>query len=119
MKKIEAKNFAKPDEVKKFAFGQIEQVNFEGSSVGKSVFQPGWRWSTSVKPIAKTDSCQVHHEIYMLAGRMMVQMNDGTQKEVAAGDAVILPPGHNVWVVGNEPAVFVDFGDVAKFAKAK
>ena len=78
------------------------------------------RWSESVKPIAGTDSCEFHHKGYLLAGRMHVRMDDGAEAELAAGDAVDLPPGHDAWVIGDETCVLIDFGDQdADYAKPR
>ena len=104
-----SKNFKTPDEVRELPKMRVELLDLNGKKIMKGTYEPGWKWSEHMKPTIKTDSCQVHHEIYMISGKMMVQMNDGTQKEAKAGDAVILPPGHNAWVVGNEPVVLIDF----------
>jgi hypothetical protein len=117
--KIENKNFKKPDEVRKFPHGQIELVNFDGKTITRSVFQPGWRWSTSVKPIAKTESCQFQHFTYQISGVLRVKLDDGTEFESHPGDVTIIPPGHDGWVVGNEPAVFIDFEGMQDYAKPK
>ena len=72
-------------------------------------FEPGWRWSESVGPIAGTKSCEVHHNGYCVQGRMRVRMDDGAEQEVGPGDVFVLPPGHDAWVVGEEPCVVYDF----------
>ena len=117
MAKIEKKNFGKPDEVRKFPYGQNELLNLEGKTISRSVFQPGWRWSTSVKPVAKTESCQVRHVTYQISGVLRVRLDDGTEYESHPGDVTIIPPGHDGWVVGNEPAVFIDFEGMADYTK--
>jgi hypothetical protein len=107
-----------PDEVRPFVDkGRAQIVNLEGGPVGKGVFEPGWRWSTHVKPIAGTDSCQTAHLGYVLSGRMHVAMDDGTEGEAGPGDVVRIQPGHDAWVVGDEPCVFVDFGQIEHYAK--
>jgi quercetin dioxygenase-like cupin family protein len=84
----------------------------------RAVYEPGWKWSEDVKPIAKTDSCQAAHVGYMLSGRMAIVHADGTKIETAPGDFVQIAPGHDAWTVGSEPCVFVDFGSsVGQFAK--
>jgi len=117
MGKMEAKNFSLPDEVRKFDKGRVELVKVGGSVIGKGTFEPGWRWSTSVKPLAKTNSCEAPHFQYQISGTMKVVMDDGTTHECKAGDVSLLPSGHDAWVVGNEPVVVVDFQGMADYAK--
>ena len=118
MKKMETKSFGVPDEVRKFDKGKVELVNIGGATVGRAVFEPGWRWSTSVKPIVNTKSCEAPHFQYHVSGTIRVLMDDGTEKELKAGDVALLPSGHDAWVVGNEPAVVVDFQGMVDYAKA-
>ena len=118
MKKMEAKSFGVPDEVRKFDKGKLELVNIGGATIGRAVFEPGWRWSTSVKPIVNTKSCEAPHFQYHVSGTIKVLMDDGTEKEFKAGDVSLLPSGHDAWVVGNEPVVVVDFQGMADYAKA-
>jgi hypothetical protein len=118
MKSAEKKNFGKPDEIREFPLGQLELVKIEGSIIGRGTFKSGWRWSTSVKPIAKTDSCEASHFQYQISGTMHVRMDDGTEFESKAGDVMNIPSGHDAWVVGDEPVVFVDFQGMADYAKS-
>lgn len=118
MKKMEAKSFSVPDEVRKFDKGKVELVNIGGATIGRAVFEPGWKWSTSVKPIVNTKSCEAPHFQYHVSGTLKVVMDDGTEKELKAGDVSLLPSGHDAWVVGNEPAVVVDFQGMVDYAKA-
>jgi len=117
MAKMEAKNFSAPDEVRKFEKGKLELVKVGGVLVGRGVFQPGWRWSKHVKPIAKTRLCEAPHFQYHISGTLHVVMDDGTEKDLKAGDVSLLPSGHDAWVVGNEPAIVVDFQGMADYAK--
>ncbi|MBM2810717.1 MAG: cupin protein [Chloroflexi bacterium] len=119
MATLEAKNFDKPDEVRPFvAHGKMDVVKLSDGFVGKAVFEPGWRWSQDVKPIAKTDSCQAHHLGYVLSGRMRVRMDDGAEAEVGPGDVVKVDPGHDAWIIGDEPCVMLEFAGAAHYAKA-
>jgi hypothetical protein len=118
MKKAEVKNFGKPDEVRKFPYGHLELVTIGGATVGRAVFEPGWKWSTSVQPIAKTVSCEAPHFQYHVAGVLKVVMDDGSEFECHPGDVSLLPAGHDAWVVGNETAVVVDFQGMVDYAKA-
>jgi mannose-6-phosphate isomerase-like protein (cupin superfamily) len=118
MAQVEVKNFDSPDETRPFeGKGKGDVVNIAGKSVGKMIAEPGWKWSENVKPIAKTDSCQVYHIGYVLSGRMKIFMDDGPEFEVGPGDVVAIPPGHDAEVVGDEPYVGLDFGDFGEYAK--
>ena len=116
---MESKNFVTPDEVRNFEKGKVELVNLQGKLIGKAKFEPGWQWSKHVKPIAKTKSCQSAHFGYQITGIMHVVLDDGTEKEVRAGDVFSIPPGHDAWVVGTEPVVAVDFQGLVDYAKPR
>ena len=118
MAEAELKKLTSPDEVRKFGHGQMEVVSIGGGTVGRATFEPGWRWSNDVKPIAGTDLCQAPHFLYQISGRMRVVMADGKEMESGPGDVAIIPPGHDAWVVGDEPVVVVDWGGAANYAKA-
>lgn len=117
--KAEVMNFGKPDEVREFPKGHLDLINIGGAAVGRGVFEPGWRWSESVKPIAKTESCEAPHFQYHISGTLMVVMDDGTELECKPGDISLIPSGHDAWVVGNEPVVVVDFQGMVDYAKVK
>jgi len=117
MQMAQCVNFEKPDEVREFPKGRVEIVRIGGTTVGRATLQPGWKWSTCVKPIAKTNSCEAAHFQYQLSGVVMVKMDDGTELELRAGDVSLLPPGHDAWVVGDEPVVVVDFQGMVDYAK--
>ena len=117
MAKMELKNLNTPDEVRSFEKGKIELVKIGGAVVGRAILQPGWRWSTHVKPIAKTKSCEAPHFQYHVSGLLHVVMDDGTEKDCKSGDVSLLPTGHDAWVVGNEPVVVVDFQGMIDYAK--
>ena len=119
MAKAEHKSFNKPDEVRNFPKGKLELVNVGGRVLGRATFEPGWKWSESLKPIARTDSCMAPHFQYHVSGKLMIRMDDGTEIESNAGDVTLLPVGHDAWVVGNEPAVFVDFQGMVEYARKK
>jgi quercetin dioxygenase-like cupin family protein len=115
---LEKKNFASPDEVRPMAGkGQIEIVKLGDGVVGKATFEPGWRWSTHVKPIAGTESCQATHLGYVISGHQKVALDNGSELELGPGDVFAIPPGHDGWVVGDEPLVMVDFAGMEHFAK--
>ncbi|HSO97597.1 MAG TPA: cupin domain-containing protein [Solirubrobacteraceae bacterium] len=120
MAPLTQKRFENPDETRDFTDGKgcVELVDLGGNAVGRGTFEPGWRWSTNVKPIAGTDSCQVEHIGYVLEGRMALKMDDGTELEFGPGDAFHMPPGHDAWTVGDESCVLLDFGGLKGYAKA-
>ena len=118
MADVDVKSFDSPDEVRPFeGRGQVEVVKLAGHAVGRGTFEPGWRWSENVKPIAGTDSCQISHLGYVLSGAMRIHMDDGADRDVGAGDVVAIPPGHDAEVLGDEPCVLVDFGEISDYAK--
>jgi len=118
-KRAELKSFMKPDEVREFPKGRLELIKIGGATVGRAIFEPGWRWSESVQPIAKTKSCEAPHFQYHVSGVIKVRMDDGSEFECHPGDVSLLPSGHDAWVVGNSPVVVVDFQGMLDYAKAK
>ena len=114
----ELKNFGKPDEVREFPKGRVELINIGGATIGRAIFEPGWRWASSVQPIAKTRSCEAPHFQYHVSGILRVLMDDGAEFDCKPGDVSLLPSGHDAWVVGNEPAIVVDFQGMLDYAKS-
>jgi quercetin dioxygenase-like cupin family protein len=108
-----------PDEVRPFeqGSGHLDLVVTQGGPVGRGTFEPGWRWSVHVKPIAKTESCEAPHMGYVVSGRMGVVMDDETREDFGPGDVMIIPPGHDAWTIGEEACVVVDWTGVADYAK--
>lgn len=115
--KTEHKTFAKPDEIREFPNGKAEILEMGGAQIGRFVFQPGWRWSTDVKPVAKTPSCEAPHFQYHVSGKLGIRMDDGTELVVGPGDVTSLPKGHDAWVIGDEPAIVVDWFGASNYAK--
>ena len=111
-------SFQSPDEKREFrAKGFLEVLKFDGGrTVGHGVFQPGWKWSTDVKPIAGTASCETEHTGYCLQGRMTVRMNDGEQFELRPGEAFHIPPGHDAWVEGDRTCEMIDVTGATDYA---
>jgi len=118
MADLESKSFDSPDEVREFQDGKgaVHLLNFDSGAVGLGKFEPGWRWSEHVKPIAGTDSCQVQHIGYVLKGRMKVRMDNGDEAEVGPGDAFHMAPGHDAWIEGDEACELLDFGGLTGYA---
>ena len=113
----ELKNFGTPDEVREYPKGRVELIKIGGATIGRAVFEPGWRWSTSVMPIAKTKSCEAPHFQYHVSGILRVRMDDGQEFDCKPGDVSLLPSGHDAWTVGDMPAVVVDFQGMMDYAK--
>ena len=102
-------SFDSPDEVRTPDKSQIEIVHLGDRKVSRVTFQPGWRWSECIKPVAKTDSCQARHFGTVASGRIHVLHEDGTEAEAGPGDTYMIEPGHDAWVVGDEPYVAFEF----------
>lgn len=119
MKKAERKSFNTPDEVRTFPKGKLELIKIGGATVGRATFEPGWKWSTSIQPLAKTKSCEAPHFQYHLAGKLKIVMDDGTSFECGPGDVSLLPHGHDGWVIGDEAVVVVDFQGMIDYATVK
>jgi len=115
--RFEVKSHGSPDEVRTPDKTRVEVVRLEGFTVGRFNFEPGWRWSESIKPVVKTDSCQASHVGYAVSGRMTVRLQDGTQKNIVAGDSYTIPPGHDAWVEGNERFVGIEVMSAEQYAK--
>lgn len=117
LQETEHKRFASPDEVREFPNGKAEILSIGGAPVGRLILQPGWRWSTDVRPIANTSSCEAPHMQYHVSGRLAIRMDDGTEFVAEAGDVTSLPRGHDAWVLGDEPVVVVDWFGATDYAK--
>jgi hypothetical protein len=113
----EHRGFERADEVRTFPNGRAEILKVGGAEIGRLVFEPGWRWSNDVKPIAGTDSCVAPHFQYHVAGRLAIRMDDGTEFVAGPGDVTSLPSGHVAWVVGEEQVVVVDWFGASNYAK--
>src|SRR5262245_57825292 len=116
MEKAELKSFKAPDEVREFPKGRLELIKVGGAMIGRAVFEPGWRWATSVQPIAKTRSCEAPHFQYHVSGGLRIRMDDGSEFDCRPGEVSLLPSGHDAWVIGDEPAVVIDFQGMLDYA---
>jgi hypothetical protein len=103
MKVLEIINLRQPSEVREFPYGQLEVYHIAGQVIGRATYQPGWRWTTHVGPTVGTELCEVEHLGLVVSGRAAVRMTDGTERVMEPGDLFAVPPGHDSWVVGDEP----------------
>jgi len=92
MAQMQLKNLAQPDEARTFDKGRLDLVTLGGVTFGRGTFQPGWRWSTSVKPLVETPSCEAPQLQYHVSGRLHVVMDDGSDAEFGPGAVSLLPP---------------------------
>ena len=120
MSGVESKSLNSPDETRPMgAMGKVEVVMMSAGSVGRATFEPGWKWSEHVKPIAGTESCEVSHAGYCVSGRMIVRFDSGEEIEFGPGDVAIMPAGHDAWIIGDEPCVVIDWQGFDEYAKPK
>lgn len=112
---IQKRNLSEPDEVRTSEKGKIEMVNIGGITLGRSTLQPGWKWSKSVKPLVDNEGCQGSHLQYHISGRLHVLMDDGTEEEFGPGDVSLIPPGHDAWVVGEDPVVVIELSGMVHY----
>ena len=109
MARLQRRRFNDPVDTRVFPRGKVDVVELDDVVVGRMTYEPGWRWSVDVKPVAGTDRCMYHHLGVTLQGRLRAEMPDGTELEIGPGDVFEIPPGHDAWVVGDAPWVSVDF----------
>jgi class 3 adenylate cyclase len=109
MPRLQFKSFAAPDEVRALPFGSAQIVALDEATVGLARWEPGWRWSTHLAPIAGTSTCQVHHLGYAISGRLRVVMDDGQTIEIPPDSAYEIPSGHDASVVGDEAFVTLEW----------
>ena len=102
------RDLGSPDETKTFDHGRVDVVRIGAITFNRSTLEPGWRWSQDIKPIARTESCQVHHVGFLLSGRLGVSTQDGGEAEIRPGEVYEIQPGHEGWVVGGEPVVSIE-----------
>ena len=116
--RLQHKSFSTPDQVRKFTLGRIDIVNLDETSIGRFIWEPGWRWSEVVKPVVDTPLCVNRHLGYVIGGHLHVVMDDGTELDIVAGDAYEIPPGHDAWVVGDTAFDAVEFASARNFGIA-
>jgi hypothetical protein len=117
MAAAERQDLNAPKETRTFPNGKVDLIEIGGGQVGRLTLQPGWRWSTDVKPIANTEWCEAPHFQYHLSGTLHVKMADGTEFDAVPGQVTALPSGHDAWVVGDEPVVVIDWYGASNYAR--
>lgn len=115
--RLQAKSLEGPDEVRPTPFGHVDIYNLDDLVIGRMVFEPGWHWMEHVRPIAGTSLCQYHHVGICISGRLGNRLEDGTTNEIGPGMVYEIPPGHDGWVIGDEPFVAYDVAGVRSFAR--
>jgi quercetin dioxygenase-like cupin family protein len=116
MNDVRIERFESPTEERTFENGRFELVEIGGVTVGRATYEPGWKWSEHVGPTAGTDTCQVEHVGLVVSGQAAVRMDDGTETVMRPGDLFYVPPGHDSWVVGDEPYVSLHFLGAEEYA---
>ncbi len=109
VKEFETKSFNNPDQMQELPGARLESVQLGAFQVHRMTVEPGWRWTDTLPGIIGTDTCEFEHPVWMvLSGKFAVQMNDGRLQEFGPGDVGMIPPGHDAWVIGDEPVVAID-----------
>jgi hypothetical protein len=117
MASLSSKSFDAPDETRAPDKTKVDVVRLGGATVARITFQPGWKWSECVKPVAGTESCQARHVGTITSGRLHVAHNDGSEAQVGPGEAYVIEPGHDAWVVGDETVVAFEFESAETYAR--
>jgi quercetin dioxygenase-like cupin family protein len=113
------KRFENPDSKVTFEKGSFAVIEVAGVTLGLASYDPGWKWSTHLRPENGPSTCQVEHVGFVLSGRAVAAMDDGTLIEMKAGDAFYIPPGHDSWVAGDEPYVSLHISGAEQYAGTK
>jgi hypothetical protein len=116
---VESRDFDRPDEVRSPEKTTIDVVNVGPTEVGRFTFQPGWTWSECIKPVVGTESCQQEHLGYAVSGHIHIAHEDGTETDIGPGEAYLIAPGHDAWVVGDDPFVGIEFKSTTAATYAK
>ena len=114
---LESKSHDTPDETRTPPKTRVEQVSVGGYTLGRFTFEPGWRWSECIKPVAGTESCELSHVGYVISGRLHVATTDGKQIELKAGESYSIPPSHDAWNDDDQPFVTMEIVSAAEYAK--
>lgn len=110
---VTTKPFSRPDERRTPPLTAVDLLHLGSHTLARFTFQPGWRWSEHVAPVVGTESCQVRHVGAVQSGVLHVIHADGSEVEVGVGDAYVVEPDHDAWVVGVDPVVVMEFESAA------
>lgn len=116
---FEIRSHDAPDELRTPSKTRVEVIRLEGFTVGRFTLDPGWRWSECIRPVVQTEACMNSHIGHAISGRLTVVAHDGTRKSIGAGESYTIPPGHDAWVLGNEPFVCLEIMSAEEYAKPK
>jgi hypothetical protein len=117
---VTVKSLDRPDETRTFPNGEAAMITIGSTMLGRATFQPGWRWSNDVKPIAGTERCMILHKGFCVSGGLVIQAEDGVETQIGPGDGYVIEPGHDAWVAGDETYVGLDFSEqMAEYAKPR
>jgi class 3 adenylate cyclase len=119
MARLQHKSLDRPDEVRAYPLGRTEVFALDDAVIGRMTMEPGWRWSEHVRPLVETDRCMNHHLGVVLSGRLHISLEDGTSMEFGPQEAFEIPPGHDAWVVGEEPWVAIDVAGARSYARSR
>ena len=119
MARLQKRSLSQPDEVRPVGRGRLEVVEIGDAAFGRIVYEPGWRWTTDVRPIVGTELCEIHHMGYVIAGKLHLEMRDGSSLEAETGDIFECPPGHDAWVIGDEPWISIDWAGRRHYARPR
>jgi quercetin dioxygenase-like cupin family protein len=108
MSNIAKKSLNQPEETQASEKVKVDSVSIDGLKIQRVTAEPGWQWSKHLKPVVGGDSCQKHHLIYVISGKLASRMDDGKEEEFAQGEVGVIPPGHDGWTVGNKPVVWLE-----------
>ena len=108
MATIVKKSLNQPEETKTPEKLKVEIVTIDGIKIQRITAEPGWQWSKHLKPVDGGESCQKHHLLYVLSGKLHTKMNDGKEEEFGPGEVGVIPPGHDGWNAGDEPVVWLE-----------
>jgi hypothetical protein len=109
MANYEVKSMSKSGEIKEMKRAKLEAVSIGEAKVARFVLKKGWKWSTDIKPLVNTEWCEAPHFQYQISGRLHMKLRDGTEFEIGPGDVSSVPPGHDAWVIGDEPAIGIEW----------
>jgi class 3 adenylate cyclase len=116
MARLQSRSLSETDDIRSFPHGRVEVVHLDESRIARGTYEPGWRWSTDVRPIVGTTSCQLHHLGLAVSGMQRVETDDGQSLDIRPGAVYEIPPGHDAWVLGDEPFVNIDWTSARSFA---